>query len=370
MSRTQDKDPMLGLFQRKDRLIVHGKTPYNAEPPLDRLRAAFLTDQADFYVRSHGDIPDLDADGYRLTVDGMVATPLDLSLADLKERFAPVTVTAVMQCAGNRRADMLAVAPVSGDPWAPGAIGNAEWTGVRLADVLRAAGIKADDERHVAFESHDRIADTDTRFGASIPLAKALAPETLLAFAMNGEPLAPEHGHPLRVVVPGFAGIRSPKWLARITVQDRPSDNPMQADDYKLFPPDVTAETADPAHGITIEAMPLNSAICEPARGAALKAGRHAIRGYAIASDRAVARVDVSTDGGRSWAQARIERDADAPYAWTFWEIERELTAGEHELAVRAWDSAGQTQPAAPDDTWNYKGYLSAAWHRVRVTVA
>ncbi len=202
-----------------------------------------------------------------------------------------------MQCAGNRRADMLAVAPVSGDPWAPGAIGNAEWTGVRLAEVLRAAGIDADEERYVAFESHDRIADTDTRFGASIPLAKALAPETLLAFAMNGEPLAPEHGRPsVARGGPGFAGIRSPKWLARITVQDRPSDNPMQADDYKLFPPDVTAETADPAHGITIEAMPLNSAICEPARGAALKAGRHAIRGYAIASDRAVARVDVSTD--------------------------------------------------------------------------
>ena len=365
---------MLGLFQRKDRLIVHGEAPYNAEPPLDRLRAAFLTGLADFYVRSHGDIPDIDADDYRLTVDGTVAAPLELSLADLKARFAPVTVTAVMQCAGNRRADMLAVAPVSGDPWAPGAIGNAEWTGLRLADVLHAAGIgDAADlaaDLHVAFESHDRIAGSETRFGASIPLAKALAPETLLAFAMNDAPLAPEHGHPLRVVVPGFAGIRSPKWLARITVQDHPSDNPMQADDYKLFPPDVTAETADPAHGMTIERMPLNSAICEPARGAALKAGRHAIRGYAIASDRSVARVDVSTDGGRSWVQARIDRDARAPYAWTFWEIDCELTTGSHELAVRAWDCAGQTQPAAPDDTWNYKGYLSAAWHRVQITVA
>jgi sulfite oxidase len=115
---------MLRLFQRKDRLSVHGKAPYNAEPPLDRLRAAFLTEQADFYVRSHGDIPDLDADSYRLTVDGMVTMPLELSLAELKARFAHATVTAVMQCAGNRRADMLAVAPVSGDPWAPGAIGR------------------------------------------------------------------------------------------------------------------------------------------------------------------------------------------------------------------------------------------------------
>ncbi|GLS42591.1 molybdopterin-dependent oxidoreductase [Methylobacterium brachythecii] len=361
---------MLGLFQRKERLIVHGEAPYNAEPPLDRLRAAFLTDQADFYVRSHGDIPDIDADDYRLTVGGIVATPLELSLADLKARFPHVTVTAVMQCAGNRRADMFAVGPVSGDPWAPGAIGNAEWTGVRLADVLQAAGIGAGEERHVAFESHDRIAESDTRFGISIPLAKALAPETLLAFVMNGEVLAPEHGFPMRVVVPGFAGIRSPKWLARITVQDQPSDNPMQADDYKLFPPDVTAETADPATGHTIEAMPLNSAICVPARGAALKIGSNQVRGYAVASDRTVARVDVSPDGGRSWTQARIEHDKHAPFAWTFWEIDLDLGVGEHELAVRAWDSAGQTQPAAPDDTWNYKGYLSAAWHRVRVTVA
>ena len=361
---------MSSLAERKARLIVHGDEPYNAEPPLDRLRSAYVTDQADFYVRSHGDIPQIDTDTYRLTVGGAVGDTIELSLADLKARFPETRVTAVMQCAGNRRADMLPVAPVSGDPWAPGAIGNAAWTGVRLADVLAAAVVDAAADLHVAFESHDRIAEAGHPFGASIPLAKALAPETLLAWAMNGEALTPEHGHPLRVVVPGFAGVRSPKWLARITVQDRPSDKPMQADDYKLFPPDVTAETADPARGMTIEGMPLNSAICEPARGAALKAGRHLVRGYAIASDRAVARVDVSGDGGRTWAQARIEHDGAAPYAWTFWEIGLDLTTGEHELAVRAWDQAGQTQPADPDDTWNYKGYLSAAWHRVRVSVA
>ena len=372
---------MLGLFPRKPRLIVHSEAPYNAEPDLARLGGAFLTDAADFYVRSHGDIPTIEAEAYRLRVEGAVTLPLDLSLADLKGRFPEVEVTAAMQCAGNRRSDLLPVRPVSGDPWAAGAIGNARWTGVRLADVLAAAGpapaaIPLAD-RHVAFESHDTVEGEGGRFpfGASIPMAKALAPETLLAWAMNGAALAPEHGHPLRVVVPGFAGVRSPKWLARVTVQDRPSDNPMQAQDYKLYPPHVTAETADPAQGHTIEGMPLTSAICAPARGAGLAVGTHAIRGYAIAGDRTIARVDVSGDGGRSWTQARLSYPGEAgaprsPWAWTLWDCALALAPGEHELAVRAWDAAGQTQPALPDDTWNHKGYLSAAWHRVRVTVA
>lgn len=359
---------MTSLAERKTRLIVHGETPYNAEPPLDRLRAAYRTAADDFYVRSHGDLPEIEADGYRFTVDGAGSTALKLSLHDLQSRFPQVTVTATMQCAGNRRADMRAVAPVSGDPWDGGAIGTADWTGVRLGDVLREAGIDAGADLHVAFESHDTVEGHP--YGASIPLAKALAPETLLAYAMNGAPLLPEHGFPLRAVVPGFAGVRSPKWLKRITVQDHPSDNPIQAGDYKLFPSDVTAETADPAEGHTINTMPLNAVICEPSRGTSLKAGSNSIKGYAICGDRAVVRVDVSGDGGRTWARAALEHDTRAPFAWTFWTIDLDLPAGEHELAVRAWDEAGQTQPAAPDDTWNYKGYLSAAWHRVRVTVA
>ncbi len=359
---------MSSLSERKARLIVHGDQPYNAEPPLGRLRAAYRTPARDFYVRSHGDLPEIDPDSWRLIVDGAVGTALDLSLHGLRTRFPAVTVTATMQCAGNRRADMRAVAPVSGDPWDGGAIGTADWTGVRLGDVLRGAGIGTDAGLHVAFESHDTVAGHP--YGVSVPRAKAMAPETLLAYAMNGEALLPEHGFPVRAVVPGFAGVRSPKWLRRITVQDHPSDNPIQAGDYKLYPADVTPETADPTRGHTIEAMPLNAAICEPARGAALAAGPNAVRGYAVAGDRAVIRVDVSGDGGRRWAQASLEHAPEAPFAWTFWTAELDLPPGEHELAVRAWDSAGQTQPARPDDTWNHKGYLCTCWHRVRVTVA
>ena len=358
---------MSSLSERKARLIVHGDEPYNAEPPLDRLRASYRTAARDFYVRSHGDLPELDPDTWRLTIDGDVGTAMELSLRDLRGRFRAVTVTATLQCAGNRRADLRAVAPVSGDPWEGGAIGTADWTGVRLGDLLRQAGVGDGADRYVAFESHDTVAGHP--YGVSIPLAKALAPETLLAYAMNGEGLLPEHGFPVRAVVPGFAGVRSPKWLRRITVQGCPSDNPMQTGDYKLYPPDVTAETTDPARGHTIEAMPLNAAICEPARDAALTAGASRIRGYAVAGDRAVVRVDVSGDGGRSWKQATLEHDPAAPFAWTFWSAELDLPPGDHDLAVRAWDSAGQTQPAQPDDIWNHKGYLCTCWHRVRVHV-
>jgi sulfite oxidase len=364
---------MMNRPTSNDHLIVHTEMPYNAEPPLDRLRASRTTAVEDFYVRRHGNIPQLDDRVHRLRVGGRVATPLDLSMAELRARFSERTVTAVMQCAGNRRADMQPVRPTSGDPWAPGAIGNATWTGVAVADVLRTAGADTDMSLHVAFDACDEVDMPDEgrfTYGASIPMAKALSPEVLLAYAMNGEPLAPEHGFPLRVVVPGFAGVRSPKWLSTITVQDRPSDNHMQQRDYKLLPPDVTADTVDWSKGVTIYDMPLNAAICEPAPHASLKAGRTVVRGYAIATAREITRVDVSPDGGRTWTQAELDRDRETSWSWTFWSVALDLKKGEHELTVRAWDSAGQTQPAQPDDTWNFKGYLSAAWHRVPVSAS
>lgn len=363
---------MLNPFRpAKPELIVLSQAPFNAEPALPALRQSFTTPQSRFYVRSHGEIPSIDARKHRLTVGGDVSTPLDLGVDELKSRFVHRTVTAVLQCAGNRRADLQQVRPTAGDPWAPGAIGNAEWTGVGLADVLWAAGASTGPGRHVAFQSADTIVmpgEKPFRFGVSVPAAKALAPEMLIAWAMNGEDLAPEHGFPLRLVVPGFAGVRWPKWLTGITVQDRPSDNHMQQRDYKMMPPEMREDTADWSKGVTIDDMPLNSAICEPAPYAELKPGRHAVRGYAVATARAVARVDVSADGGRNWTQAVLEPEA-APWSWTFWRSELDLHPGEHELAVRAWDSAGQTQPATPDEVWNFKGYLCASWHIVRVRV-
>ena len=235
--------------------------------------------------------------------------------------------------------------------------------------MLKAAGADTGSGLHVAFTSADTCQSSDggKSYGVSIPMTKALQRDVLVAYAMNGEPLAAEHGFPLRVVAPGWAGVRSPKWLSAVAVQDHPSAAHQQAADYKLFPPHVTKETADPAQGITINGLPVNSAICEPVPHARLPAGPAVLRGYATATGRAVVRVDVSIDGGRSWSQAQLEDHGGGPWSWTFWNATLDLPEGEHDLTVRAWDDAGQTQPALPDDTWNHRGYLSAAWHRVPV---
>ncbi len=350
-------------------LIVRSKHPFNAETPPDRICATYLTPQDEFYVRSHGEVPKLADADHRLTVTGRIATPLNLSMHELRESFPHRTVTAVMQCAGNRRADMNRAEKVSGDPWEAGAVGNAEWTGASLAEVLSAAGAETTEGLHVAFACCDEIKLEGERFnyGVSIPIEKAYSPDVLLAWAMNGETLTPEHGFPLRVVVPGYAGVRSAKWLTAIEVRDTPSDNHMQAKDYKLLPPHMTKKTADWDAGMTINDMPLTSAICEPARDAKVTAGLTAVRGYAIATGRTVTRVDVSIDTGRTWIQAELDTRPDSPWGWTPWHAQLDLAKGHHELVVRAWDSAGQTQPALPDDTWNFKGYLSAAWHCVPV---
>ena len=352
-------------------LKFHSTKPLNAETRLDRLVSSFITPQRDLYIRTHGDVQHLDGGAHRVRITGQVADPLELSLADLRTRFSVRSVTAGLQCAGNRRADLQEVAQTSGDPWSGGAVGNVRWTGAPLSEVLAAAGAATQASLQVAFYSTDEIEVEGEvgRFGVSIAMPKAMTGDVLLAYEMNGEPLSPEHGYPLRVVVPGYAGVRSAKWVDEVRVQDAPAESPIQRKDYKLFPPGVGKDDADWEAGLTINAMPLNSAICEPQRGATLQAGPLTLRGWATASERAVRRVDVSIDGGRSWRQAELEQDAAQPHAWTLWRVEAELTKGEHELAVRAFDSAMQTQPESPADTWNFPGYLAAHHHRIHVTV-
>lgn len=353
-------------------MIVHRGFPLNAEPRPGTLRAAFITPQQDFYIRSHGTIPKLTATGFKLRIAGQGLQPQELSLEDLRSRFPQRKVIAVLQCAGNRRANMSDYKHVSGDGWQAGAISNAEWGGVSLADVLKAAGVKDAPGLHVAFAAHDEIEEEGEhfRYGVSIPLSKALAPETLIAFSMNGEPLSAQHGFPLRIVTPGYAGVRSPKWLASITVQDKPSDNHIQAKEYMLFPPDMTKMTEDLSKGTVINEMPLNSAILEPAAGAHVAAGSTTLRGYAIATGQPIKQVEVSADGGKNWVIAQLEPHADAAWSWTFWNAKLPLKHGEHELVVRATDINGKMQPSSMAPIWNFPGYLATAWHRVPVSVS
>ena len=347
-------------------MIIHSAVPYNAEPALEQLSHAFYTDQSLFYVRSHGTIPDIDASQYRLRVTGQTLQPSSFSLAEI-QAFEHVTIDAVLQCAGNRRADLNAIAPVSGDPWNAGAIGNARWTGARLADVLRACGLQLEHDLHVEFSAADDIEIEGDRFkyAVSIPIKTVESHDVLLAWSMNGEILTREHGFPLRVVVPGLAGVRSPKWLTHIAITESPSTGHMQAKDYKLFPPDSKKGSEDWEHAITINLLPLNSAICEPAANVQVSAGKTAFRGWAMATGSSrVVRVDLSIDNGSSWHVADLVDDGESKWSWTRWHAVLDLPKGQITALVRAWDNAGQSQPSKARDLWNFKGYLSAAWHR------
>jgi sulfite oxidase len=332
----------------------------------------FLTPRDRFYVRTHGSIPEVDPTSYRLLITGQVQQPLELSLDDLRSLAPAHTVTATLECAGNRRDELTAVKPIPGEvPWKAGVIGTAQWRGVPLREVLGAAGVGAD-ARHVAFTSLDEAVFQGERlsYGTSIALEKGLTPDVLLAYEMNDGPLAPEHGFPLRVIVPGYIGARSVKWLRDITVQEHPSSNPFLARDYKTFPPEVTGPTVDWTRGTTLEHLELNSVLTTPEDGETVEPGRKLIQGYAIADEESpVERVELSIDGGRTWTTARIVQRAD-PYAWCFWEAELTLSSGDFVVTVRAWDASGRTQPEDMGPLWNFKGYMNNAWHRVKVHVA
>lgn len=334
------------------------------------LREHFVTPRELFYVRNHGAIPEVDAKTYRLVVKGMVERELELSLDTLLNDFPKRTVMATLQCAGNRRSELIAIAATPGEtPWEAGAIGNAFWTGVPLKEILNAAGMKLG-AQYVAFVGADEVIrhDENVGFGGSVSLDKALSGEVLLAYEMNGKPLEPVHGFPLRVLTPGYIGARSVKWLTQIIVQSMPSKNYFQAHAYQLFPPQTNAETADWNAGLQLSELGVNCVIASPQDGDQVS-DEVAVQGYAITGGgRKVARVDVSTDGGNSWMTANITQ-GDQQWAWTFWEARVNLESGESEIIARAFDTASNTQPEDARHIWNFKGYMNNAWHRVKLKV-
>lgn len=345
--------------------------PLNGEPDATSLRASYLTPKDRFYVRHHGDIPRLAAGDYELEVSGLVGRDGRYGLDALRKEFDPVELVATLQCAGNRRRELDDIRDVDGIPWDEGALSTACWTGVRLADVLRAAGLPEDRDAsslHVAFLSADCIEkDGETLgFGGSIPLDKALSDEVLLAYKLNGEPLPLAHGAPLRVVVPGYLGARSVKWLTAVHILGEPSDNYFEQHAYKLFDPDVDKDEADWDEGRILGTLPVNAVTCSPVDGEAVR-NPLKVEGYAMSGGgKKIRRVELSMDDGETWTDARIERQ-DNPWSWAFWSAELTLPPGEGrlELIARAWDSDAKTQPKNAEDLWNFKGYFNNAWHRV-----
>lgn len=346
-------------------LIVHPTKAMNAEPHLADLVRSWMTPTKHFYIRSHAPVPKIHHKEFRLSVEGLVEKPLSISLAELAE-FKQHEVVATMTCAGNRRNEHSLVKPVSGVQWGAGPIGNARWGGVSLADVLKKAGITSD-AKHVWFEGLDEIPRSNGTipFGASIPVPKAMGEGmdgAMLVTRMNGEPLTGDHGAPLRTVVPNYIGARSVKWLGRVVVSDRPSPNHYVATAYKLVEDGTPLEWSEQG---PIYRMPLNSVICTPGPTDKIKPGKVVVAGYALPPGKSattIAKVQVSTDDGKNWSDAKIVSPVRTA-CWVLWKAEVTVTATTSSVMVRATDSRGQTQPESVP--WNQKGYLFNAWHRV-----
>lgn len=356
----------MSRYGKRADVIVHESEPFNAETGRAALAEGPVTATDAFYVRGHGAVPELDPAAFRLRVHGLVERELELSLPTLREAFREREVTATLQCAGNRRAGLMAIRDIPGEaPWGAGATGTARWSGISLADVLALAGPLAG-AAHAGFDGADLCPEAAPaqRFGGSIPLAKACRPEVLLAWSMNGEPLSAVHGAPLRVVVPGYIGARSVKWLERIEVRAEPWKGYFQHVVYRLLPEDGAP---GPGKGMPLGLVALNADVLAPADGATVAAGPVEVRGYAFAGgERHVARVDVSIDRGASWVQAELLDDL-GPWAWRHWRTAVELAPGDHEILVRAWDSSAATQPEDEAALWNPKGYVNNARPRIRV---
>jgi sulfite oxidase len=349
--------------------IVRHAAPFNGGPPLAALIDSPITPEELFFVRNHAPVPEIDLHTFRLSVGGLVGRPLELSLDDLARDFQHHTVEATLQCAGNRRDELIAVREIPGEvPWGAEAIGNARWGGVALRDVLAAASVSGD-AKHAAFVGRDRAqkGNQTFSFGGSIPIEKANDPDVLLAFEMNGKPLPATHGRPLRVVVPGYIGARSVKWVTEIRAQPTPSDNYYQRKSYKLFPPTVSAETVDWDHGMMLGEVGPTAVLCLIDGGSPVKAGTVDLAGYAMgAGGRQVDGVEVSVDDGATWHPAKL--NSGAPGTWYLWRIVVELAAGEREIIVRL-QGTGSHQPDHPATGWNFKGYMNTAWHRTRLQV-
>eukprot|EP00177_Eucheuma_denticulatum_P008193 GFKZ01014914.1.p1 GENE.GFKZ01014914.1~~GFKZ01014914.1.p1 ORF type:complete len:918 (+),score=135.57 GFKZ01014914.1:154-2907(+) len=368
-----------------------GKHPFNCEPPIGMmLDQGFITPVSLHYVRNHGKCPQMDWHSHRLTISGAVGKELVLSMDELVQ-LPSVTMPVTLVCAGNRRKEENMIKQTIGFSWGCAAHACNMWKGVRLTTLLEMARVDRDRALHVCFEGPKKEGLANGTYGTSIDIATAMDPygEVLIAYEQNGMRLAPDHGFPVRVVIPGWIGGRMVKWLEKIEVTEKPSENYYHFFDNRILPPHVDAELAK-AEGwwykpeYLFNQLNINSAIVYPANGEQMNltgAGMYTIKGYAYSGGgRKVTRVEISLDGGLTWLLCKLdypeERYSHTPrfgkyYAWMFWEytIDKFLllntATGSGEIRCRAWDEASNTQPK--DITWNLMGMGNNCHFTVKV---
>lgn len=351
----------------KDGLNELNDRPLNAETPV-HLLDDIVTPTNRHFIRNNGHPPEkMDANNWQLIIDGFVEKSLSLSIADLKSQFEVVSYDLLVECGGNGRAFF--DPPASGNQWTYGAVACSNWTGVRLRDVLKAAGVKSE-AIYTAHEGADThlSGNPDLKpLSRGMPIDKAMDPYNLIAFAQNGEALHPMNGAPLRLVVPGWPGSCSQKWLNRIYLRDQVHDGAkMTGTSYRVPRYKVEPGQSVPREDFEIiEAMPVKSLITYPQTMQSIAENEFEVRGNAWAGDTSIERVEISKDFGATWQSANLS-DPNNPQAWQRWSAEVYLPQeGYYEIWAKATDANGVSQPFAID--WNPKGYLNNSLHRIAV---
>ena len=344
-------------------MILHNDRPEDLETPV-RYYDSWVTPIDSFFVRQHLPRPAaIDSGAYRLTVNGMVSKPVELTLADLG-KLPQFTVPATLECTGNGRGFYTPKVP--GIQWMRGAVGNAQWRGPRVSDVLKLAGVNTS-AAYLETDGADTGVASTPDFVRSLPMSKAMHPSTILALSMNGQTPA-IHGFPARLIVPGWDGTSWVKWVVRFTAQAQAGTgffmNPAYRYPKYSLPPGTPAK---PAELEVIEGMPVKSSITAPEDQTKIALGLVTIRGFAWAGENAIERVEVSTDGGSRWRDAQLSPEK-LPFAWRLWSLDwKPSDPGYYTILSRATDSAGRVQPMV--SPWNPSGYLWNAIDRVGVTV-
>ncbi len=347
----------------KEKLIVRSMRPPDFETPVGLLNS-FITPIEHFYVRCHMPVPTVDAATWQLKVGGEVDSPLALSMDEIKKLPAH-TVTMTLECAGNGRA-FFNPAP-AGIQWEKGAVGTARFTGARLSDILKKAGAKTT-ALNVEMHAADRPLGTQPAFVRQVPMTKAMHPDTIIAWDMNGQPIPLAHGAPLRAIVPGWEGAYSIKWLNALNLIARDSDSFWVATGYRYPNRRVAPGAAvDAKDMLPLRGMPVKSLITTPENGASLTVGKINVGGFAWAGEDDIKAVDISIDNGATWQPARLTGE-QARFAWRRFEGTINADKAQSYLILsRATDSRGNMQPAVSQ--WNPSGYLWNQYDSVRVDV-
>jgi sulfite oxidase len=352
-------------FPGEDGMVLRSFRFIDLESPVAYFNS-WLTPVPHFFVRNHMYEPiQLDADGWQLTIGGEVERPVTLTLADLRKMDAHSVVN-TLECAGNGRGFYRPQVP--GIQWGKGAVGTARFSGPRLRDVLQQAGVKASG-KHVMFRGLDEVPGKVPPFIRSIPIEKALDGDTLIATQMNGSPLPKHHGFPARLLVPGWVGSASCKWLTELKVLEAEFDGNFMNPGYRLpNQPVQPGQAVKPEDTHPLTSLTVKSVIAAPGDGASVKPGRVMVHGAAWAGEADVTKVEISTDGGATWNAAALGHEK-ARYAWRLWTYDwKAVRPGDFSIMSRATDSQGRTQPQSA--TWNPSGYLNNTIDQVKIHVA